>query len=442
MDENRGFIAADKGNILTTTNGGHTWSVETWEGQPNFSKIAFRKDRGVITGGRGIILQTFDGGKNWRSLRITAAKQKNRYVNLNGAFFVNDNQIWLLGSEGVLLFSDDNGRSWIPKKFKGYNYHSSFTFSSNELMIGGTGGVLIRTKNGGASWTAEHLPMEGINVICSLDDRQLTIGDSGTILESNDKGETWQVIKKGKNFSYTIINFLAPFAFIWLLFLPAYITLPNIKVPFKAAGLGAAFTGAVWVIFILLFIVYIKQFAYSTFAVYGTLAGIPLFLLMVYASSLIILLGAEVAYTIMYPETYRNLSNAFKEKKELLVYNGISLLQYIYEKFEKGGGSTSQKELQKAIAANQEEISVYIQLFLNEKLIQLNAESGYAPANISGNVSINDIIDLVMRISFELPAISEKSSYRHLVSKIFHDISENRKKVVGNLTLRDLIENK
>ena len=120
-----------------------------------------------------------------------------------------------------------------------------------------------------------------------------------------------------------LINFFAPFVFIWLLFLLAYKTLPNIRVPFKQASIGAAFTGSVWVIFILLFIIYIKAFAKSTFAIYGALASIPLFLLMVYASSLIILYGAQVAYTLMHPETYASLKKTFLETEDLQVYYGI-----------------------------------------------------------------------------------------------------------------------
>jgi membrane protein len=56
-----------------------------------------------------------------------------------------------------------------------------------------------------------------------------------------------------------------------------YITTPNTKVPFKDASIGAAFTGSVWVIFIFLFIIYVKAFATGTFAIYGALASIPFF---------------------------------------------------------------------------------------------------------------------------------------------------------------------
>jgi membrane protein len=281
-----------------------------------------------------------------------------------------------------------------------------------------------------------------INSFQPMDNVLLAIGDAGNIMETRDRGKTWLSVKKGSKIGYTVINFLAPFFFIWLLFLPAYITLPNIKVPLKASALGAAVTGAVWVVFILLFIIYVKQFAQGTFAIYGALAAIPLFLLMIYASSLIILFGAEVAFTFMYPETYRNLSKKLKQKYQLQVYHGMAVLKYIYDKFEKGRGDTSLKELQNKIQCAPDEIASYINLFDQEKLILQNKESAYIPANSSENLFINDIIDLVMSISFVLPAAAEKTSYRHFMAGLFAKITAGRRHVVGNITLKDLIDKK
>jgi membrane protein len=441
VNENKGFIAADRGWLLTTKDGGNSWKVAAWEGQPNFTRIVFNKERGIITGHRGFILETFDYGDKWQMRRIAAAMHRNRYVNLNEALFAGEKRIWLLGDDGVILFSDNGGRTWTPKRFKEYSYYAACLIGPKEILAGGAKGVIIKTLNGGASWQEEQLPALRINSILRTAQGILAVGDAGMIMASKDNGETWRVIKKGRVFGYAIINFLAPFAFIWLLFLPAYFTLPNIKVPFKAAALGAAFTGAVWVVFILLFIVYIRQFAQGTFAVYGALAGIPLFLLMIYASSIIILLGAEVAYTVMYPESYRSLSAAFKEKNELSTYNGIALLQHIYEKFEKGRGPTSSKEMLKAVSVTAEDINEYIRIFTDEKLILINAESGFLPATSAESVQLNKVIDALMRVSLDLPAAAPgKTSSNILLGKLFNDIASSRRKVVGDLSLKDLID--
>lgn len=230
-----------------------------------------------------------------------------------------------------------------------------------------------------------------------------------------------------------LFGFLAPFAIIWLLFLLAYISLPNTKVPFKPAALGASFTGAVWVLFILGFTVYIRSFAGSTFAIYGALAAIPLFLLMVYASSLIILYGAEVAYTLTYPETYRSLKKAFSGRDELHVYQGIALLARIYRKFESGEGPTAPKELAKS-----GETDAYVKLFLDGKLIIRGDDGSYLPSTSAARVRLNDVIDAILRISLAVPA--GKSQGRQFLAQLFGKIESSRRSAVGALTLKDVME--
>ena len=442
ISETRGYIAAESGFILTTNDGGENWSVEEYPDQPNFSAIAFFKNQGIITGSRGIILRTEDGGMKWEIQLIVAAKRLNRFVNLNNAYFVNENKIWLLGSDGMLLYSDDGGKKWMPKKFKEHSYYSVLFFNPDEGVVGGDDGTVIRTENGGDSWEIKKLPTLRVNSLLYRDGRVWAIGDAGTIMVSKNRGVRWETIIKGKKFGYSIINFLAPFALIWLLFLLAYITLPNTRVPFKPAAIGASFTGAVWVIFILFFIVYVKAFAQGTFAVYGALAAIPLFLLMVYASSLIILYGAEIAYTLMHPETYHSLKKSFRGREELHVYYGITMIRHIYRKFESGNGASSLKELQKSIAAGLEELELYLRLFLDANLIIQDSGGNYLPANSSENIGMNKVIDTILNDSLDMPVQAGSSSSRIFLGKLFSRITASRKKVVGKLTLKELMDKK
>jgi YihY family inner membrane protein len=238
----------------------------------------------------------------------------------------------------------------------------------------------------------------------------------------------------------TIIGFLAPFAIIWLLFLMAYITLPNMKMPFRPAAIGASVTSAVWVLFIMLFNVYVRSFAKSTFAIYGALAAIPLFLLLVYASSLIILYGAEVACTLMYPGSYRSLKTAFSDREELHLYPGLALLRHVYRKFESGGGPTQRKELGKAAPGMAAEIDRYLRLFLDAKLVMQGDDGGLLPSMSSSRLALNDVIDTVMHISMTVPAHGGPAQSRHFLARLFGKIDSSRRAAVGKLTLKDLID--
>lgn len=243
-------------------------------------------------------------------------------------------------------------------------------------------------------------------------------------------------------FVHSVIKFLAPFSIIWLLFLLAYVALPNARVPFRPAAVGASFTSAVWVLFILGFIVYVRSFAGSTFVIYGALAAVPIFLLMVYASSLILLFGAEVAFTLMHPESYRSLKQSGGGVGDLTVFEAISLLSHIYGKFEHSGGPSTTRELRRDAPARWQEIDRYLELFQEVGLISRDNDAGCLPATSSENVSLNRVIDAVMRAGMGIPAGADATRLGAFMAGLFERIAAGRKRAVGRLTLKDVIDKK
>ncbi|MCU0849300.1 MAG: YihY/virulence factor BrkB family protein [Spirochaetes bacterium] len=438
VSANRGFIASNSGLILETQNGGRTWNPREFHGiNSNFNHIAFRGEKGIITGSRGVALVTYNSGKTWDARTIPEAKRLDKYVNLNSSFFIDENNVWIACDDGLLLKSVDGGTTWQPNKYQDASYYTLFFKDAKNGFAAGGRGMLISTANGGKNWRENEFPTYRINRLAAEGDRIIAAGDNGLIMTSRDGGETWQG-REGGSIIAILLNFIAPFAIIWLLFLLSYISLPNTRVPFKNAAIGAAFTGTVWVIFILLFIVYIRSFARGTFAVYGALAAIPLFLLMLYASSVIILYGAEVAYTTMHPETYRSLKKAFEERKDIYIYNGVALLHHVYAKFQAGKGASGMKELS-GIVSMPDENRIYIDLFIKKGLIVQKENDEYMPATVPEKVSISEVISSIQRISYDIPDSAKKTELRSSMSKLLASIEKSGTRVIGTMTLRDLM---
>ena len=90
---------------------------------------------------------------------------------------------------------------------------------------------------------------------------------------------------------------LVPIILMSLAFALLYFTVPNRFVPFRHALLGGLLAGISFELMKRLFTLYITKFPTYTL-VYGTFAAIPIFLLWVYLSWLVILLGAEIAATL------------------------------------------------------------------------------------------------------------------------------------------------
>ncbi len=440
LDTSKGFIAAENGYLLKTEDGGKTWNIVNLEDfSSNLNSIVFYRNTGIITGDRGALIITRDGGRTWTQQFLGESKKKKRFANLNKAQFVDENSIWLVGDEGLIINSNDGGRRWTYNKYLEKNYDSLYFRDENTGYVGGENGTLIFTSNAGDKWTRMKLPSSRINQLVPINGGLLAVGDAGMILKTTDKGKTWQGIRGG-NFIGFLISFFAPFGFIWLLFLLTYLLLPNIKIGFKAAAIGASFTGAVWVAFILLFIVYVKSFAIGTVAIYGGLAAIPLFLLMVYASTLIILYGAEISYTLMHPHTYKNIRKHIKGGKEITVFYGLSILYTVYRNFEKGKGATYFKDLIKTTSNKADEVDYFTALFRNENLITENTEGGYLPTNSSKNILIADVLDLIHDASLTIPAYAPSDSLKKYFHTLFTSLKNSRKEIVDETTLAQIIE--
>jgi len=88
--------------------------------------------------------------------------------------------------------------------------------------------------------------------------------------------------------------YAAPFVVTLITFLLVYKIVPNTRVPWKAALAGALFAGGLWEIVKLGFSYYVAHFAnYSM--VYGSLAGIVLWMIWVNLSVVLTILGAQFA---------------------------------------------------------------------------------------------------------------------------------------------------
>jgi len=410
ISSSNGFIITKNGTLLSTENGGNNWIIKNLKSKnTNFNSISFYKDHGIITGNNGTILSTTDNGKTWNFAQLSLAKRKNHFINLNKIQFIDANNIWIVGNSGVLLKSRDAGKSWKQIIFKETHYNSLYFFSTKKGYIAGDKGNIIFTNNGGKNWSSKTLYSNKINNLVYSGKKLWAIGNNGMVMQLNSKTGKWNGID-GQSFISLLINFLAPFAFIWLLFLLAYMTLPNTKVPFKYASIGAAFTASIWVTF--------------------------------YTSSLIILYGAEVAYTMMHPESYRNIKKIFINSKEIQIYYGIQILTYIYAKFESGKGSTSFKELLKISFEETEQVDYYTELFLKTNLILQQSDNTLVPSNNSKNITLTHLFDIMQNIGMEVPAKLKKSKFKNYIINIFTEISLKRKNVLDDKTLEDLIKNR
>ena len=107
------WAVGNGGALLTTTNGGVSWTRgPQTSAAGGLTDVQFYSTNfGWIAGEDGMILQTANRGAFWiaRSTRTDAT--------LRALYFVNDKTGWAVGDNGTILYTVDGGVFWV-KQFK------------------------------------------------------------------------------------------------------------------------------------------------------------------------------------------------------------------------------------------------------------------------------------------------------------------------------------
>ncbi len=115
-----------------------------------------------------------------------------------------------------------------------------------------------------------------------------------------------------------------PYVMVVALFAFVYVYMPNTRVRIGPALVGALFAGALWAAVGALF-TRIVVYSAKTAAVYAGFAVVLLFLVWVYISWLILLLGAQLSFYVQHPEHLRSghaevpLTSALRERMALAI---------------------------------------------------------------------------------------------------------------------------
>jgi membrane protein len=400
VDKNTAVMAGENGHILRTSDGGKSWVKKQVSNlNADLYDISFFEKRGIAAGDRGYYIVSRDGGNTWDLRRLSGNDFYGPIPAVYAVQRIGENWIWFGGERGLLRLSTDGGNTFQNRSFNRENIRALQFSSKTEGWIGSEKGKLYKTTDGGKNWKEVFAVRGVIREILISGNRIWLLGDSGVFMLSRDGGKNWEG-KEGESRFVYIINFLAPFFFAWLLFLLIYLSFPNRRIPFKPAAAGAAITGTLWILFFWLFMIYIRSFAKGTMLIYGALAAIPLFLLLVYSSSLILLYGAEFSYVMLYPEMKLRRR---KTPTKLPLADGLYILKKIYSKFESGRGETSLREILKELSYQYSMVHYFIEIFKKEGWIMEADNQRYVPKNASRNLLLSNIFHVLYGADFCLP---------------------------------------
>lgn len=158
----------------------------------------------VAVGEHGIVLLSDDDGRTWRQAHRVPVS-----ATLSAVTFTDARHGWAVGQWGAILATRDGGESWTKQRIDLsadqplFSVH--FTTAQDGIAVG-LWSLMVQTHDGGKTWTKVTLPKPpgggkaDRNLYHVFADHQGALyiaAEQGTVLKSTDGGTNWSYLQTG-----------------------------------------------------------------------------------------------------------------------------------------------------------------------------------------------------------------------------------------------------
>lgn len=189
-----------------------------------------------------------------------------------------------------------------------------------------------------------------------------------------------------------------------------YHFMPNTRVPIASAAVGGLVAGTLWVIAQQLFAIYAAN-AISYSAIYGSLGAVPLFIIWMYVTWTVALLGATLTFAVQSAGTYEPERAVSQREKEQA---GARLMLAVAAYFDRGHGVMSIENLldEAKISARlaRQVLGALVQAGLMvESTTEDGRDTAYVPGRPLASITLGDVIAVLQSDGAEVDRVGRKS---------------------------------
>lgn len=234
---------------------------------------------------------------------------------------------------------------------------------------------------------------------------------------------------------------LIPYFLVIIAFSVIYIFVPNTKVRLGPALVGAIVAGILWETAGLAFASFVVNSAKYT-AIYSAFATLIMFMIWIYLSWLILLIGAQIAFYYQHPE-YRKrqqrvvvLSNRLKEKLALLVMAMIG--KHFYDKKPAWSLDALAQKLNITVETLSPILDSLVYVFILARTDETPAT--YIPGQPPDRLPLADIVNAVRQTDEDQDPVINRLSKQYQVEASFMGMEQAARDGLHHHTLKDLVE--
>jgi len=241
----------------------------------------------------------------------------------------------------------------------------------------------------------------------------------------------------------TLAEYVVPFVTVWLLLVAVYKFLPYTRVEFRAAG---------WAAFVATVLIQLARPTYGLYVthaikyekIYGSLGAVPIFLLWLWVLWLLVLFGAEVAFTIQnigllrFQDRLHRLSNVFIDR-----YLAVRIVLYVAREFSTSGKPMTVGQLADTLQISPEEAADAANRLANLGLLTPVGEQldQFHPARSLSKLKVMDVLSISDR--FRGDSRSPRPEDKPLEDKleeVFGAAIASQQRALSDLTFGDLLD--
>lgn len=190
-----------------------------------------------------------------------------------------------------------------------------------------------------------------------------------------------------------LINQLLPFIIMWVALFLLIFFIPNTKVDFSAASVGATVGGLVILLANYLFF-NLSTFVVNLSIIYGSFAVFFLFLVWFYMLWIIILYSVELSFVYQFRPDLEKAEGLLQSPARF-ISEGVNIIMLIGDNFKSGKGSTSTREINERLAIPDKRLYGYLDFFqsLNYLTPTNSGGTSFIPARPLCDIYIKEIVD-------------------------------------------------
>ena len=220
-----------------------------------------------------------------------------------------------------------------------------------------------------------------------------------------------------------------------------YILVPNEKVKLRSAFTGAVAAALMWRVTGWLFSTFVAgSTKYS--AIYSGFAVSIIFMIWLYLSWLILLIGATIAYYHQHPERTTSRQQVLRLSGRLREKTGLLLMLRVGQSFHSDNRKLTKQQLSKSLDIAAEALDLVIRPLEEHGLLAESCDRHrvYMPGKSMDRIMIRDIWDAVRSAQESTYLNPDNVASDKSVDTLLHDINVSIDKVIGDMSLLDLVE--